>query len=182
MPVYISILRGINVGGARKIPMNDLKIIYENLGFEKVKTYIQSGNLVFTIKNQVSIKILSSEIEKAILNKWNYHVPVILRTLDEMEEIIRGNPFIGEKEIDQEKLHVTLLSDFPEKSIEGDYVPDRFSIVGKNIYLYCPNGYGRTKLSNTFFEKKLKLNATTRNWKSITKLLDIGLDLEKSIS
>jgi uncharacterized protein (DUF1697 family) len=184
MAVYISILRGINVGGSRKIQMKDLKEIYESIGFQRVITYIQSGNVLFTAKNNIAGVNLSAEIEQAILEKLGMQVTVIIRTSNEMLEIIKGNPFLQDKNIDQDKLHVTFLSENPEKSEvnlinEKAFEPERFKFNGKNVYLYCPNGYGRTKLSNSLFENKLKQRATTRNWRTICKLSDIAVELNR---
>jgi uncharacterized protein (DUF1697 family) len=173
MATFLSILRGINVSGQKKINMADLKSLYENLGFKNIKTYIQSGNVIF--ENNTG-KDLSKKIEKQIEEKYGFQVPILIRTVNEMEEAVNKNPFLEEKNIEPDKLHVTYLSDIPsnenlEKMKTVDYRPDRFYVSGKEIYLYCPGGYGNTKLTNTFFEKKLKQTATTRNWKTTNALL-----------
>ncbi|HSV10563.1 MAG TPA: DUF1697 domain-containing protein, partial [Hanamia sp.] len=112
--------------------------------------------------------------------KYDFHVPVIIRSEDEIRKIIAANPFLKEKNIEQKKLHVTFLSNIPDKenveSIEKmDFSPDKFMISGKEVYLYVPNGYGETKISNTFFEKKLKVKATTRNWNTVNKLSELSV-------
>lgn len=173
MPVLLSILRGINVSGQKKILMSDLKQLYEGLDFEKVKTFIQSGNVVFESKANTT---LAKKIEQKIKQKYEFDVPVVIRTLDEMEVIISHNPFLKTKGIELDKLHVTYLSETPtaeniKKIKEINFEPDAFHITGKDIYIHCPNGYGRTKLTNTFFEKKLSVSATTRNWKTSNELL-----------
>lgn len=175
---YISILRGINVSGHKIIKMSDLKVLYEKLGFENVTTYIQSGNLIFesklTSENEIIIKI-----EKAISDSYNYEVPVLVKNMNDMENIINNNPFSNQTNIDVKKLHVTFLSDNTENELIEkikDYKSgnDKFIIDEKVIYLYCPDGYGNTKLNNTFFEKKLQIKATTRNWQTVNKLFEIA--------
>lgn len=175
MPVFLSILRGINVSGQKKILMSDLKQLYEELDLKKVQTFIQSGNVVFKSKSSTSV---AKKIEQKIKQKYEFDVPVIIRTVDEMETTIANNPFLKTKNIELEKLHITYLSGTPvpnsiEKIKEYNFEPDEFQIIGKEIYVYCPNGYGRTKLTNTFFEKKLNITATTRNWKTSNELLTI---------
>ncbi len=178
MKTYISILRGINVSGSNKIKMNDLKLLYEELEFSNVVTYIQSGNVIFKSSKNLSDTNLSNKIEHAILNKFKLNVPVIIRSIDELENVIMANPFIKQNDIITEKLHVTFLSEKPrqpelEKIKSLDYSPDKFVIKEKEIYIYCPNGYGNTRLTNNFFENKLKVKATTRNWRTANKLLEL---------
>ncbi len=179
MTKYISILRGINVSGKRKILMGDLKALYEKMGFENIQTYIQSGNVVFENAKKINNKKLEVTIKKAIQDQYNFDVPVLVRSHKEIENTIQSNPFLKEKDIDLKTLHVTFLAESPkaenlDKLDEVDYPPDRFLLDGLNMYIHCPNGYGRTKLTNTFFEKKLKVSATTRNWKTVNKLLEMG--------
>jgi uncharacterized protein (DUF1697 family) len=181
MEIYISILRGINVSGQKKIQMTDLKKLYEDLKFKNVTTYIQSGNVIFKTNNQFD-EALAKKIEDAINVKYNFHVPVIIRTVEEMKNTIAINPLKKESNINEEKLHVTFLERVPDKtkveSVEDlDYSPDKFIIIGEEVFLYCPNGYGNTKLNNNFFENKLKVSATTRNWRTVNKLAEIADDL-----
>jgi uncharacterized protein (DUF1697 family) len=176
---YISILRGINVSGQKKILMADLKALYIELGFTNVLTYIQSGNVIFGAKIKDRIK-LKSKIEVAIKNKYNFKVPIIVRTHGELEEIIKQLPF---DEIDliknSSRVAVTFLESIPAEEKVADlltYVkePEILNIIGKNVYLYCPNGFGRTKLSINFIEKKLNVIATSRNWKTVNKLFELS--------
>jgi uncharacterized protein (DUF1697 family) len=178
METFISILRGINVSGQKKIQMKELKALYESLKFKDVITYIQSGNVIFKSKKTADEK-LAKKIEEAIDERYGFNVPVIIRTIEEMKHTISINPFLQQKNIDIEKLHVTFLAEKPQQiNMETikkvDYSPDKFIIADKEIYLYCPNGYGITKLSNNFFEQKLKVKATTRNWKTVNKLLELA--------
>jgi uncharacterized protein (DUF1697 family) len=175
MKTYISMLRGINVGGKKKIKMEDLKELYRSIDLKVVKTYIQSGNVVFQYQDGHTSEI-AQKIQKEIMKVFNFDVPVFIRTENELKKIINNNPF---KKEDKSKLYVTFLNEVPiEKPIEEiNQIKDKsemFYIFDKEIYLFCPNGYARTKLSNDFFEKKLKVSATTRNWKTVNKLLDIA--------
>ncbi len=178
MKTSISILRGINVSGQKKILMADLKIMYETLGFTNVVTYIQSGNVLFNSDTKYSENELMLKIEQAIVEKYDFQVPVQVFSVEFLKNIISNNPFLKGSEIDVEKLHVTYLAEIPSKdkleSIKNyDFSPDKFNIIENTVYVYCPGGYGNTKLSNTFFESKLKVKATTRNWKTTLKLLEI---------
>ena len=178
MITYISILRGINVSGQKMIKMDALREIYEGLNFKNVTTYIQSGNVIFQFK-----KSENSDLEKIIsgqiLKKIGFEVPVIVVKLDEFKIITGSNPFLGDKTKDTSYLHVTFLSSVPEQ-INYEIIDkvklsgEELVLINRAVYLYCPNGYGKTKLSNTFLEKKLKTGATTRNWKTTIGLLNIA--------
>lgn len=179
MQTFISILRGINVSGQKKILMAELKALYESLQFKDVNTYIQSGNVIFKSNEKLSDIEFATKIEKAIYKEYGFEVPVIIRSKDEIHKIISVNPFLKEKNMEEKRLYVTFLSETPAKEnieiAKGlDFSPDRFFIIGKEVYLCVPNGYGETKLSNNFFEKKLKVNATTRNWNTVQKLLQLA--------
>jgi uncharacterized protein (DUF1697 family) len=179
MQTYISILRGINVSGQKKILMADLKTLIETLEFKEIFTYIQSGNVVFKSDGKLPDMGLAKKIEAAIEKKYGFRVPVIIRNLEELNKVISNNPFLKEKNISIEKLHVTFLSQAPKENninnIENiDFSPDRFFIKAKEVFLHIPESYGKTKLSNKFFENKLKVTATTRNWKTVTKLFEIA--------
>jgi len=176
---YISLLRGINVGGQKIIKMVDLKSLYEFLGFRNVTTYIQSGNVIFdtNIKNKTD---LQKRIEEGIESKYEFHVPVEIRTNCEMGDIIKNCPF-GKVDLLEygAKILVTFLFLEPEESRVADlkkYViaPEKLVLFKKEIYLYCPNGYGKSKLSSTLIENKLGIEATTRNWKSVHKLYELS--------
>jgi uncharacterized protein (DUF1697 family) len=176
MGKFISILRGINVGGTKKIQMSELKALYEELNFKNIVTYIQSGNVIFESGDDIN---LSSRIEEKILAKYNFNVPVIIRSVVEMRGIVNNNPFLKEDGINRDKLHVTFLKELPgsevsEKIRAGNNDSDRFVINCKEIYLYCPAGYGVSKLSNNFFEHTLKTVATTRNWNTVNKLFELA--------
>lgn len=176
MPKYIAILRGINVGGKRKIPMAGLRALFAELGFTKVKTYIQSGNVIF--ESEDNHAYLANETTKAIKLKFGFEVPVIIRTEEEWRSIAANNPYLKKKDIAFEHLYVTFLSQTPFPSdIESikvlDFAPDGFKVIGKNIYGYSEGPFHKSKLSNNFFEKKLNTSASTRNWKTVLKILEM---------
>lgn len=168
-------LRGINVSGQKKINMNELKEIYASSGFENAQTYIQSGNVIFDCSEN-NIAAIIEKIEKKIKQTFDFDVVVFIRTKDEFKKLIENSPFAAQ---DINNLYVTFLNDAPAKISEEELkkakaASEDLLISGREIYLLCPDGYGRTKLSNNFFEKKLKLSATTRNWKTVIKLFEIA--------
>lgn len=177
MKTYISILRGINVSGKNLIKMNSLKEMYESLGFQNVTTYIQSGNIVFQTA-ETNLDELEMLISDGILKRYALKVPVLVRDVSELKNILAQNPLLDEIKDDTTKLHITFLSKAPETQfLEGidnsTYLPDKFFIMERTIYLFCPNGYGNTKLSNNFFENKLKVSATTRNLRTLMELVKL---------
>jgi len=178
---YISILRGINVSGQKKIKMGNLNSLYESLDFQNVVTYIQSGNVIFdaTIKNKADLK---TKIEEAIAKKYKFHVPVEIRTNREIGDILKNCPFGSVDLLGYgTKVLVTFLSSKPSEVRVSDIqkcvvAPEKLVLRGKEVYLYCPNGFGKSKLSNTFLEHKLGVEATTRNWKSVHKLYELSIE------
>jgi uncharacterized protein (DUF1697 family) len=172
---YVALLRGINVGGTKKIRMQELRELCTSIGFEDVATYVQSGNVVFGGSKKSSASIASA-IEGALRQRFGFEVPVIVRTKAEIEEVASSNPFAAEPGIDEKRLAVVFLADRPapgrlEKIESPAPTEDRFEIVDRHIYLHCPSGFARTKLANNFFENKLRLIATTRNWNTVNALL-----------
>lgn len=176
MTKYIAILRGINVGGKRRILMADLQSLFVELGFSNVKTYIQSGNVLFDYKeNNTDFATL---ITATVKQNYGFDVPVIIRSEMEWKALAMSNPFLENKKEDINRLYVTLLSNTPKaKDIamlqSTDYSPDCFEIKGNNIYGYSAGPFHKSKLSNNLFEKKLHSSATTRNWKTVLKILDL---------
>lgn len=171
----VGILRGINVGGKRKILMHDLKSMCDNLELENVKTYIQSGNLIFNSDKPNTE--LENDLEKAIAEKFGFDVPAIVRTENELENSINKNPFY-DKNVDINQLHLTFLKEKPtkenlEKTLTFNYEPEKFKIDDKDAFIFCAGKYYESKLTNNFFEKQLKVGATTRNWKTVLKLLEL---------
>ena len=179
MKTYISFLRGVNMTGHNSIKMADLKALFVKIGLTDAETFIQSGNVIFSKTGDITPAALSVNIEQAILEKFNYIVPVMIRTNQELSDLFSSNPFLGEADFDPSKMAVIFLheepSDIQLKKVENiDYPPDRFKIIGKEIFIYCPNGFGRTKLYTNFFEKKMGVTGTARNWKTITTILNMA--------
>jgi uncharacterized protein (DUF1697 family) len=176
---YIAILRGINVGTGRKVPMVDLKKLCESLGLQHVQSYIQSGNLVFELAQEEPIPELETRLQKVFSETFGFNIPVMVRTASEWMEAYAKNPFLKEESVDIDRLHVTCLKELPssellEKIKTFQYLPDRYEIIGREVFVYCAAGYGKTKLTNSFFETKLKCPATTRNWKTVMQLNELA--------
>ena len=172
-------LRGINVSGKRLIRMPELVKLYHDLGYNGVSTYIQSGNVIFNTDKGLKAKELALMIEKAIKDKYGFDVPVIIRTPQEIAAVIEANPFHNADGAAKDNIYITFLENIPsqenlDKIKPFDYYPDKFVVNAKEIYLDCASGYGTTKLSNTFFENRLKVRATTRNWKTVNTLLQMA--------
>jgi uncharacterized protein (DUF1697 family) len=175
---YVALLRGINLDGLKIIRMEALRVCFEGLGCRGVQTYVQSGNVIFDAVKKEAVRY-ADEISERIEHDFGFPVPVLLRTSEEVQRIVHQNPFLKQPKIDPSKLHVTFLSTTAPKSAPDDLKvlaakEEQFHIQGREIYLYCPNGYGRTKLSNTAIEKKLDVEATTRNWKTVQALLTLA--------
>lgn len=179
MKTYVTILRGINVSGHNMIKMADLKKMFETLPFENVRTYIQSGNIVFNAKPE-NDQDLEKLIHETIQKTFSFSVPVIVLEEKELKKIQQHNPFLTVRNEDVTKLHVTFMNAIPENNLVeklkeiAQFLPDEWTLDGKAIYLFCPNGYGKTKLNNNFFENKLKVTATTRNWKTVNELVSMS--------
>jgi uncharacterized protein (DUF1697 family) len=179
MTTNISILRGINVGGHRLMRMEDLRKCYEKLGFRNVTTYLQSGNVIFISEDKEPAELATS-ITRQIEKDFGFTVPVLALSVGNLKRIIDGNLLAKDNERNHAFLHVTFLHSKPgkadlssiaEKKLDGEEI----SFTDRAVYLYCPKGYGSTKLNNSFLETRLKVEATTRNWKTTTELLRIAL-------
>jgi len=178
MTPYISLLRGINVSGQKKILMKDLKTLYEDLGYEEVLTYIQSGNVIFKTHPTIASQ-LEAKIAKAIHNAYGFNVPVLVKSKAALQELMDAMPFALSPEALDKKLYYTLLASSPEPVLLVPILAqqnkaEQIQFAHDTLYFYCPNGYGRTKLNNNFFESKLKVKATTRNHRTMIKLLELS--------
>jgi len=181
MSTFISMLRGINVGGQKTVKMDALQKMFESLGYKNVRTYVQSGNVVFESADAKALD-MATKIENQITKIFGFEVPVIIRSEDDCRKLIKANPFLN-KDIDE--LYVTFLLQMPASVPVDDFnkIKDKeeeYFVSGKEIFLVYPNGYGRTKLNNNYFEKKLRVKATTRNWKTVMALWNLAND--KSIA
>lgn len=179
---YISLLRGINVSGQKKILMTDLKSLYESLGFTNVRTYIQSGNVIFDSNDRFTNKTISKKIERKIIDKYGFEVSVFVKATKEFEAVNALYPFSEIYDLNPKKTFVTLLNETPsERNIRVlqsiDLLPDEYLIFDKVIFWYCVDSY-TSKLSNNFFENKLKVVGTTRNWTTMNKLAEIATNKE----
>jgi uncharacterized protein (DUF1697 family) len=169
---YVALIRGINVGSQKRVAMADLRALFEDLGAKDVETYVQSGNVVF--KSTDGAKKLSRAIERRIRRDLGLEVTVVVLTRPQLTKMLGSNPFAKARK-EPAKLHVTFLVETPAGAKVGKLdpehgKPDQFRVVGRQIYLHCPKGYGRSKLTNAYFERELGVAATTRNWKTVTKL------------
>jgi uncharacterized protein (DUF1697 family) len=179
MPIYISMLRGINIGPHKRIKMDDLRKSFEALGFEQAQTYIQSGNVVFKTK-KTPTSILSKRIEERIVTDFGFSVSVISRSGDEIAKTIDCNPFLNDRgsaneNIDPGKLHVMFLSDVPapsalKKLSELIEAPDQCRSVDREIYFYLPNGVSGSILMKKPADRILAVVTTMRNWRTVNSL------------
>jgi uncharacterized protein (DUF1697 family) len=168
MAVVISMLRGVNVGASHRIAMAELRAVYESLGHRDVQTYVQSGNVVFRARN-----VSAAKIEEAIERKFGFRSPVILRSADELRDVVARNPFDG---VAPERLLVWFLAGDPgeearQKVRSMPPVPEEVRVDGREVYIHYTNGMARPKLSMAAVEKALKVAGTGRNWNTVTKLL-----------
>ncbi len=172
MPAYVAMLRGVNVGG-NPLKMEWLRRASEEIGLRDVRTYLQSGNIVFA-SSQGAAKLVMM-LKQKIDRQTRLPVPVIIRSATEMADVIARNPFLKRGGIDPTKLHVTFLGEVPKQIDTGRLdklagTRDEYRLGEREIYLHCPINYGETKLSNGAIEKALGISATTRNWATVTTL------------
>jgi uncharacterized protein (DUF1697 family) len=184
MTVMISMLRGVNVGGHNKIKMDALRALYEFLELRDAQTYVQSGNVIFSTDER-DISRLAKRIEDGIERKFGFRPDVILRTAAEMRDVIARNPFAKRRGIEPGKLLVSFLASDPgeearKKLRQMKCDPEELRVEGREVYIYFPNGMGRSKLPWAGLDKMLKTPATGRNWNSVTKMLEMAEKLEAS--
>jgi len=174
MTRFVSLFRGINVGGHQTIRMDALKELHESLDLWDVQTYIQSGNVVFT-SNKPDVTQIQKDIEDAFAQKFGFQVKVMVRTAGEFNMIIENNPFQNQPTKESKWVVAMFLASDPistalediQKTYSG---PEELHIIGQELYIYYPEGIGRSKLTNTFLEKKLKTMGTARNWNTVLRL------------
>ncbi|WCO01241.1 DUF1697 domain-containing protein [Psychroserpens ponticola] len=175
MNTYIVLLRGINVGGHKKVPMAELRELLAKSGFENVRTYIQSGNIIF--KSSFSdIKEIEIRVQKSIIDHFGFEVPVIAKTRKELQVIFDVCPFSDEK---KENSYFVLLHDIPKPELVSmvndiSFKNEEFVIIKNCLYFHSSIGYGNSKFNMNSFEKKLNVKATSRNYKTMLKLLSLS--------
>jgi uncharacterized protein (DUF1697 family) len=173
---HVALLRGINVTGKNKLPMADLVAIFEAVGAKNVATYIQSGNVVFEAPVRL-VKRLGEDVPKAIAERFGYDVPVVLRTAAEMEDTRAHSPFLSRTR-DHKQLHVMFLRDRPSPAAVAALPldrspPDELRVIGSDVFLYLPNGMGRSKITNAWLDRQLGTVSTARNWRTVETLIEM---------
>lgn len=178
MKTYIALLRGINVGGHRKIKMVDLIELLNKMGFKDVKTYIQSGNVVF--KSSITkTSELEEKIMKTIAKTFGFDVPVLVKTHKEIKSIFDNNPFTETSDIENKRIYFALLKETPQPELKAafqkvKFLGELFVVAEDCVYLNYSIGAGKAKLSNNLIERKLKVSATARNYNTMVKLLELS--------
>jgi uncharacterized protein (DUF1697 family) len=183
MGVIVSMLRGVNLGGHNKLSMQELRALYESLGFQDVRTYIQSGNVIFRTDSGDHSR-LSKRIGDAIEQRFGFRCDVVLRTMPELRRAIANNPFAKRSGIEGRKLLVMFLAADPgptgcEKLVRLASGPEEAHLRGRELYIYFPNGMGRPTVSPAVIERSLGTAGTGRNWNTVQKLLEVAEELEK---
>jgi uncharacterized protein (DUF1697 family) len=182
MAAVIALLRGVNLGGHKKIRMEALRALVESLGARDVSTYINSGNVIFRSEAR-GLEALRKRIESKIEQSCGFHSDVMLRTAAELREVIARNPFAGRKGIEPSKLAVSFLAAEPGAEARRNTLgiecnPEELRISGRELYIYFPNGQGRSKLTVALVEKTLGISGTIRNWNTVTKLVELAEKVE----
>lgn len=177
MQTRIALLRSVNVLGKNMIKMPELARAFEKAGFKNVRTYIQSGNVIFDSEEELC-DILAGKIRDLVTKTFGLTIQVIVIRPQELSEIVAQNPFVKRPGIDLTRQHITFLDreadpEKAEKLLTYNYPPDEILIGSGAVYVHCPDGYGNTKFHNNFIEKKLGANATSRNWNTCQKLLEM---------
>jgi uncharacterized protein (DUF1697 family) len=173
---YAALLRGINLGARNRVAMADLRGLVEELGGVDVRTYVQSGNVVF--RSDRASAELEQAMERAVERELGHDVRVVIRTERQLRDLVANNPFLGPK-MRRNSLYVTFLAEKPDQKRvwrlrERDFGPERWELMGGDVCLCLPNGYGRVKLSNAMLERQLGVAATTRNWRTVTALAELA--------
>jgi len=172
--LYIALLKGINVGGHKKVPMADLRELLTKSGFENVKTYIQSGNVILQ-SSEKRIQKIEEIIKKAILDHFGFEVSVLVKTRQGLQQIFNDSPFTEEK---KQASYFMMLHDIPDENLikealEKVYEGEEYQIINDCIYYYSAKGFGQSKFNANYFERKLKTFATARNYNTMVKLLSL---------
>jgi uncharacterized protein (DUF1697 family) len=175
----IAFLRGVNMAGHNTIKMTELVTLFKDIGYKDAETYIASGNVVFSTTKSFDAGKAEKKIENAIKKRFGHNMAVMLRSKEELDLILISNPFLGDSDLEYSGIAAVLLKEKPtsiqiEKMAGVSYPPDRFFISDKEIYIHCSNGFGKTKLYTNFFEGRMKVTGTARNWRTMITLSEIA--------
>ncbi len=179
MKTYISLLRGVNITGYNTIKMADLRRLYESLGYRDVATYIQSGNVVFKSRSKIPGAV-EKKIAEAIKKKFGFGITVVVRRPGDLDAVLRKNPFVRRKGIDESKLYVAFLASEPgparlkAMAAVAAKTKDEYRVIGREVHLCFPIRYSKAVVNNSFIEKHLNVAATTRNWNTISVLTEMS--------
>jgi len=182
MPVLICFLRGINVGGHAIIKMDALRALFVSLRFQEPQTYVQSGNIVFRTSER-DLELLAARIRQAIEKKFACSPAIVLRTVTELRAVVSSNPFSKRKDIEPAKLHAFFLAAPPTKAAAENLrqlaiQPEEIHLIGRELFIYFPNGAGQSRLPWARVDKALETQGTGRNWNSVTRILEMAELLE----
>jgi uncharacterized protein (DUF1697 family) len=175
MKTYIALLKGINVGGHKKVPMADLRELLTKSGFENVQTYIQSGNVILQ-SSKSDISVIENNIQESIMDHFGFEISVLVKTRSDLKRIFTDSPFSEEK---KKASYFMMLQNTPDDDLvkiasEKVYEGEEYKILKDCIYFFCEKGFGQAKFNANFFERKLKTFATARNYNTMVKLLSLS--------
>jgi uncharacterized protein (DUF1697 family) len=173
---FVALLRAVNLASRNRVPMADLRALVEDVGGEDVQTYVQSGNVI--LRSSRSADALGTAIRDEIGRRLGLDIAVLVRTGAQFAKLVSANPFAGPG-VDEKTLHVAFLAEAPARARVRELdpafaAPDLLRVVGREVFLHYPNGYGRTKLTNAALERRLGVAATTRNWRTVTALAELA--------
>ncbi len=176
--VAVSLLRGINVGGHRKVRMDELKDLYQSLGLKDVTSYLQSGNVLFK-SEETDLAAVAGQIEDGLARRFGFHADILIRSATELASIVARNPFQKQLDRDSKWLVVMFLAAAVTDQAQDDLLrayggPEELYVDGREVYIYYPSGIGRSQLSHSFLERKLKTVGTARNWNTVLQLLNLA--------
>ena len=171
MATYAALLRAVNLGARNRVAMADLRALAEELGGKDVRSYVQSGNVVF--RHAGGAAKLEKALEQAIAHEFDLEITVVVRSAAQLARVVQTNPF------DPAGVYVSFLASAPRRAavrelVEADHGPDRIAVEGKEVYLCLPAGYGQSRLNNAFLERKLGVRATLRNWRTVTAVAELA--------
>lgn len=177
---YVCILRGINVAGVNAVPMEELVGMFEELGYVNLRTHLQNGNVVFDADHAINGNDHVPRIQAALRKKYPFPITVILRRARQLEKTVTDNPFAKGKKVDEDRLYVTFLASHPLSSNMAelnkiDPGKNRFAVVGRDVYIEVHGAYSECRLTNAILEKVLKVQAATRNWRTVRALSELAL-------